>query len=166
MHSTLTAQLEAAVLQLIGNGALKDRLYSAWCQHLDGIAVHELPEETQQEFAGMVAVMHGARALPGDSVVRASIRKFSAEEAERYAALVLRVWRLRVQQLAPPAVAQRAPARSVVREAREGREGRAAREATPLAALLTLEGGARAGSRATIRRSWRARPSRSAARRR
>jgi hypothetical protein len=145
MHSALTAQLEAAVLQLIGNGTLKDRLYSAWCHHLDGIAVSELPEETQQEFAAMIAVMHGARALPGDSVVRASIRKFSAAEAERYAALVLRVWRLRVQQLALPAVVQRAPVRSASREAREARESP---EATPLAALLALESGTRVRSRA------------------
>ena len=38
----------------------------------------------------MARVMHGARALPGDSVVRASIRKLSNEEAQRYAGLILR----------------------------------------------------------------------------
>ena len=80
--------------------------------------------------------MHGARALPGDSVVRASIRKFSNEEAARYAALVLRVWRLRIQELAST---PRTPARSAAS---------AQREATPLAALLALESGARIGARA------------------
>lgn len=136
MHDALSAQLEAAVVGLTGNGALKDRLYTAWCEHLDGIDVQDLPDETQDEYAAMVAVMHGARALPGDSVVRASIRKFSNEEAARYAALVLRVWRLRIQELAS---ASRAPARSAAS---------APREATPLAALLTLETGARVGARA------------------
>lgn len=137
MHSALSAHLEAAVAALIGNGPLKDRLYAAWCEHLDGIATHELPEETQQEYAAMVKVMHGARALPGDSVVRASIRKFSNEEAARYAALVLRVWRLRVEERALEA---RAPARSAPSALREATQREATeREATPLTALLTLE---------------------------
>lgn len=145
MHSALTSQLETAVIELIGNGALKDRLYAAWCKHLDGIAVQDLPEETQEEYAAMVRVMHGARALPGDSVVRASIRKFSNEEAARHAALVLRVWRLRIEELAS---ASRSPVRSAPAALREATQRETTqREATPLAALLALEGGARGGSR-------------------
>jgi hypothetical protein len=135
MHSALSKNLESAVLELVGNGALKDRLYAAWCKHLDGIDLQDLPGETQEDYAAMVRVMHGARALPGDSVVRASIRKFSNEEAARYAALVLRVWRLRVQELA---ATPRAPARSAAS---------APAEATPLAALLTLESSTRIGAR-------------------
>jgi hypothetical protein len=37
-------------------------------------------------------VPHSARALPGDSVVRASVRKLSCEEAERCAALIVRTF--------------------------------------------------------------------------
>jgi hypothetical protein len=138
MQDALSAKLEAAVMGLVGNGALKDRLYAAWCEHLDGIAVQDLPEDAQEEYAAMVAVMHGARALPGDSVVRAAIRKLSSEEAARYAALVLRAWRLRIEELAS---APRAPSRSAARAAPP-------RETTPLAALLTLESSARIGARA------------------
>ena len=151
MHSALTAHLEAAVAALVGNGPLKDRLYAAWCEHLDGIATQDLPEETQAEYAAMVKVMHGARALPGDSVVRASIRKFSNDEAARYAALVLRVWRLRIEERA---LESRAPARTAPAALREATQREATqrevtqREAAPLTALIKLENGGRAGTRA------------------
>jgi hypothetical protein len=135
MHSALSVHLEAAVTALVGNGTLKDRLCTAWCEHLDGLSVHEMPEEAQDEFEALTRVMHGARALPGDSVVRASIRKFSNDEAERCAALILRLYRLRIEELT---ATPRVPARAAS----------APRESTPLAALLALEGGARSGARA------------------
>ena len=134
MHSALSAQLEAAVLTLVGNGALKDRLCAAYCDHLDDIREHDLPEEVQREFSAMSRAMHGARALPGDSVVRASVRKFSIEQAQGFASLIVRAYVLRLQNLAATPVG---PARL----------GSAARNAaTPLATLLTLEG---SGSGAT-----------------
>jgi hypothetical protein len=134
MQSALSAQLEAAALLLVGDGTLKDRLCAAFCDHLDDIVELELPEEVQEEFAAMTRVMHGARALPGDSVLRASIRKLSSEEAQRYAGLILRTYALRIRQLA-------ATARSSPRTAS------APPESTPLAALLALEGGSRGGTR-------------------
>lgn len=128
MHSALTAQLEAAVLSLVGHGALKDRLCAAYCDHLDDIRELDLPEEVQREFSAMSRAMHGARALPGDSVVRASVRKFSNEQAQGFAALIVRIYVLRMQGLASTPVGS-------------ARLGNAARNAPPLAALLTLEGG-------------------------
>ncbi len=77
MHSAFSKQLEAAVLTLVGHGTLKDRLCAAFCDHLDDLKEQELPAEVQGEFASMSRAMHSARALPGDSVVRASVRKFS-----------------------------------------------------------------------------------------
>jgi hypothetical protein len=132
MQSALSAQLEAATLALVGDGTLKDRLCAAFCDHLDDIAEAELPEEVQEDFAAMARVMHGARALPGDSVVRASIRKLSSEEAQRYAGLILRTYALRIRELA-------STARTSPRAANAPREG------TPLAALLALESGASRG---------------------
>ena len=98
MHSALSAQLEAAVLALVGHGALKDRLCAAYCDHLDDIREQDLPEEVQREFSLMSRAMHAARALPGDSVVRASVRKFSNEQAQAFAALIVRTYVLRVQE--------------------------------------------------------------------
>ena len=127
MHSVLSAQLEAAVLTLAGHGTLKDRLCAAYCDHLDDIREQDLPEEVQAEFSAMSRAMHGARALPGDSVVRASVRKFSTEQAQAFAALIVRSYVLRVRELAATPVG---PARL----------GTSARNPPPLAALLALEG--------------------------
>jgi hypothetical protein len=128
MHSALSAQLEAAVLTLVGHGAMKDRLCAAYCDHLDDIREQDLPEEVQREFAAMSRAMHGARALPGDSVVRASVRKFSNEQAQGFAALIVRTYVLRMQGLVATPVGA-------------ARLGNAARNnAPPLAALLAIEG--------------------------
>jgi hypothetical protein len=139
MQSALSAQLEAATLELVGDGTLKDRLCAAFCDHLDDISELDLPESVQEEFAAMARVMHGARALPGDSVVRASIRKLSNEEAQRYAGLILRTYALRIRELA-------STARTSPRAASAPREG-TARESTPLALLLALGSGTEGGTR-------------------
>ncbi len=40
----------------------------------------------------MIQALHRAQALPGDDVVKASVRKLSNEEACRYAELVVRLY--------------------------------------------------------------------------
>jgi hypothetical protein len=141
MHSKLTSQLEAAVLTLVGHGALKDRLCAAYCDHLDDIRKQDLPEDVQSEFSSMSRAMHGARALPGDSVVRASVRKFSIEQAQAFAALIVRTYVLRMQGLAATPVG---PARLA----------NATRNPPPLT-LLALEGGSGGAARAKRARSSR-----------
>ena len=124
MDSSITRKLEIAVNLLIGHGALKDRLASAYNDCLEHLDELELPEDTQNEFAEMSRAMHRARALPGDNIVRASIRKLSNEEAQRYAALVVRIYGLHMVDLA----AARVPLRTAPQ-----------RGTTPLAALLALD---------------------------
>ena len=136
MDSTLTHKLETAVTILIGHGALKDRLALAYGDCLEQLDEHDVPEEVQDEFVQMTQAMHRARALPGDNIVRASIRKFSNEEAQRYAALVVRMYGLRMADLAAVRTPLRAPA---------------PRGTTPLAALLGLESaGAGGGTHSKI----------------
>ena len=139
MQSALSAQLEAATLTLVGDGTLKDRLCAAFCDHLDDISEFDLPDEVQEEFAAMARVMHGARALPGDSVVRASIRKLSNDQAQGYARLILRTYSLRIRELA-------ATARTSPRTASASREA-TSQDNTPLAVLLALENGTQAATR-------------------
>jgi hypothetical protein len=127
LNSALADQLEAAVIALASHGALKDRLASAYSNHLGDIDVQELPLETQQDFAELSKAMHAARALPGDNVVRASVRKLSNEEAQRYAVLLVRIYGLDMQN-------QNSTLRSPVRI------GVPSRGNTALAALLALEG--------------------------
>lgn len=139
MNSALADQLEAAVTALAAHGALKDRLSAAYCNYLEDLDAQDLPLEAQQDFAELAKAMHAARVLPGDSVVRASVRKLSNEEAQRYAALIVRLYGLEMlnQNQLENAATLRAAARG----------GGAARNATPLAALLALEGGAGGAAR-------------------
>ena len=134
LQSSLADQFEAAVVALAGHGALKDRLSAAYCDHIEGIDEQELPLELQQDFSELTKAVHAARALPGDSVVRASVRKFSNDEAQRAAALIVRAYGLCVQ-------AQSATAKVSLRF------GSLTRNGTPLAALLALEGGNTSGPR-------------------
>jgi hypothetical protein len=129
LNSALTEQLEAAVIALASHGALKDRLATAYSNHLADLDMQELPLETQQDFTEFSKAMHGARALPGDNVVRASVRKFSNEEAQRYAALIVRIYGLEMQNQNQGSTL-RSPARI----------GAPARGNSALAALLALEG--------------------------
>ena len=117
--------LEAAVLILTGVGALKERLYAAYIQHLESLDLNssgtELPGELLHDYTDMCTAMHTAHALPGENVIRASVRKLSAAEAERYAALIVRVFST---VSGARSVARNVPPRRVV---------------SPLAAILALE---------------------------
>jgi hypothetical protein len=92
----IVRHLEAAVVILTGVGALKDRLYGAYIQHLEALDLNlsggELPSELLRDYAAMCQAMHTAHTLPGENVIRASVRKLSAADAERYAALIVRVF--------------------------------------------------------------------------
>jgi hypothetical protein len=92
----IVRHLEAAVLILTGVGALKERLYGAYIQHLEALDLNangsELPSDLLHDYADMCQAMHAAHALPGENVIRASVRKLSAADAERYAALIVRVF--------------------------------------------------------------------------
>lgn len=88
----LSARLEAAALSLTGPGQLKDRLVEAYRCYLEDIAENEVPGELGAEFAQMSQALHRAHALPGDDVVKASVRKLSNEEARQYAELVIRLY--------------------------------------------------------------------------
>jgi hypothetical protein len=88
----LSARLEAAALSLTGPGPIKDRLRDAYCSHLEDVNEADLPAECGAEFGAMIQALHRARALPGEHVVKASVRKLSNDEARRYAELVVRLY--------------------------------------------------------------------------
>ncbi|HXR18311.1 MAG TPA: hypothetical protein VN757_00045 [Steroidobacteraceae bacterium] len=88
----LSTRLEAAALSMTGPGTIKDRLLDAYCSHLEDVQQSDLPGALGVEFAEMIQALHRAPALPGDDVVKASVRKLSNEEARRYAELVVRLY--------------------------------------------------------------------------
>jgi len=91
----LSARLEAAALSLTGPGPIKERLTDAYCSHLEDLQASDL-SALGDEFAEMIQALHRERALPGDNVVRASVRKLSNQDVRHYAELVVRaLWHAR-----------------------------------------------------------------------
>ncbi len=88
----LCTRLEAAALSLTGPGHIKDRLFDAYCSYLEDIQQSDVPGELAGEFDAMVQALHRVPALPGDDVVKASVRKLSNDQACRYAELVIRLY--------------------------------------------------------------------------
>ena len=77
---------------MTGLGSIKDRLFDAYRLHLEELQESDLPGALAGEFAEMTQALHRVPALPGDDVVRASVRKLSNDEARRYADLVVRLY--------------------------------------------------------------------------
>jgi len=88
----LCARLQAAALSLSGPGHIKDRLFDAYCRYLEDIQESDVPGELAPEYGDMIRALHRAPALPGDDVVKASVRKLSNDQACRYAELVIRLY--------------------------------------------------------------------------
>jgi hypothetical protein len=91
MNSTLDL-LQRAALQLSQEGSIKDRLAAAYASHLLEVDADDLPDDVREAFAAMCEAMHRERPLPRESVIRASVRKMSNEEAGQHAALVVRAF--------------------------------------------------------------------------
>jgi hypothetical protein len=91
MDTTLDL-LQRAAIRLSQEGSIKDRLADAYAAHLVDVDADELPDTVRSEFAALCEAMHRERPLPRESVIRASVRKMSNDEARHYAALVVRAF--------------------------------------------------------------------------
>lgn len=89
---SLIDRLEYATVCLAGPGTIKERLIEAYSQCLADLHDDTLPESLQGDFARMLHALQRERALPGDSVLRASVRKLSLDEARQYTALIVRTY--------------------------------------------------------------------------
>ncbi len=79
--SPLTKQFHDAVLTLAGHAPIKQRLVSAYSEHLSGIHDEDLPRRLLGRFADLRRRLHGVTPLNGEGPVRASVRKMSGAEA-------------------------------------------------------------------------------------
>ncbi len=91
MNSALDL-LQRAAVRLSQDGSIKERLADAYSSHLAELDAEDLPEQVRSEFVAMCDALHRERPLPRESLVRASIRKMSNDEAGRHAALVVRMF--------------------------------------------------------------------------
>jgi hypothetical protein len=84
--------LQQATVTLSQGGALKERLAEAYAAHLIQIDSEDLPEHLRTEFDALCSAMRRERPQPRESVIRASVRKMSNEEAAHHAAVVVKVF--------------------------------------------------------------------------
>ncbi|MCC7461453.1 MAG: hypothetical protein IT480_03220 [Gammaproteobacteria bacterium] len=88
----LTDRLESAVVYLAGSGTIKERLVEAYDKCLADLTAEDFPGELRADFSELMRALHRERALPGESLVRASVRKLSLEDARRYTTLIVRTY--------------------------------------------------------------------------
>ncbi len=107
--ASLTERLEAAAYALTGPGTVKERLERAYGTHLADLQPNDFPREFRAEFQQLIDALHRERALPGDTVLKASLRKLSGEQAARYAMLIVRAYGGVAALKSSPAVLQVLP---------------------------------------------------------
>lgn len=101
-------QLQQAMVILTQGDPIKDRLVAAYTRHLESIDAGDIPERFRTQFVELHAALHRERPLPRESVVRASVRKMSNEEAARHAGLVAQAFAALARAGSPMVVQRKA----------------------------------------------------------
>lgn len=79
----------AAVMALVAHGDIKQRLISAFEEHLADIEDEELPIALRPDFAALRNAISQVEPLNGEGRIRATVRKMSVYEADRCAGMML-----------------------------------------------------------------------------
>jgi len=82
----------AALLVLVGTGAVKQRLVDAYRRHLASLREEDLPEAVRDRFATLRTSMHEAPAAGGMTAPEASARKMSEKDAADHTAAILEMF--------------------------------------------------------------------------
>ena len=85
----ISDRLFSAVRTLTGEGPIKQRLASAYKEHLEELREEEIPDSIRQKFLSLRQAITSVPPANGESAVQASVRKMSAVDAQRYATSVL-----------------------------------------------------------------------------
>jgi hypothetical protein len=89
---SLTERLEAAAMIIAGSEAIKDRLYRAWSLHLADLQSRDFPRDLREDFVAIQDALSRERALAGDTVLKASLRKLSVADSTRFATTIVRAY--------------------------------------------------------------------------
>ena len=90
--SYLAERFESAVLTLVGDGHVKQRLANAFAENLEDLEDTDLPEELRASFQDLRVALHRVTPLDSEPCVLATVRKMSAEEADRHATRIFRLY--------------------------------------------------------------------------
>ena len=82
-------RFQAALTVLAGHGHVKQRLMTAYEEHLEEIVDDELPIAVQQSFADLRHAMHNVTPSNGEGPICASVRKMSINEASECASMIV-----------------------------------------------------------------------------
>lgn len=82
----------AAVSVIVAHGNIKQRLMSAFEDHLALIENDELPVAIKEDFAELRSMMTGVEPFNGEGHIRATVRKMSVDEADRCAHKMLEIY--------------------------------------------------------------------------
>jgi hypothetical protein len=81
-----------AVEILVGDGPIKQRLASAYSEHLADLADSELPGPLRPDFEALQAAMTHVAPAGSETRVRASVQKMSPPEAAGHAGTIVRLY--------------------------------------------------------------------------
>jgi hypothetical protein len=101
--------LHSAALELAGAGPIKQRLLGAYVHHLATLSEDEMPKEIREDFCALARALHAVRPLPREDAVRATVRKMSDGEANRYAAQIVNMFVAMTRTQQPARSAASAP---------------------------------------------------------
>lgn len=81
--------IRGAVLVLVGPGAVKQRLITAYLEHLRAIDANALPHEVRDEFAALQSAFNGVKPAGGLSAAEVAVRKMSELDAALHAGRIV-----------------------------------------------------------------------------
>ena len=90
--SPLAQRFADAVQVLIGDGPVKQRLATAYEQHLAELPEAELPAGLRRDFADLQAAMTKIRPAGNESQARASAMKMASREAVAHAGTIVKLY--------------------------------------------------------------------------
>jgi hypothetical protein len=90
--SPFAQRFAEAVQALISDGPIKQRLASAYAQHLADLSDAELPAALRRDFGELQAAMSRLAPAGNESRVRANVQKMSPEEAAGHATTIVKLY--------------------------------------------------------------------------
>lgn len=82
----------AAVTVIVSHGNIKQRLISAFEDHLSILEDEDLPVFIREKFAELKRMMTGVEPMNGEGHIRATVRKMSVPEADACAQKMLSIY--------------------------------------------------------------------------
>lgn len=86
------SRFEAAVAELVAEGAIKQRLRRAYEGYLEDLEDADLPTSVRESFCRLNKALHKVSPMGQQSCLRATVQKMSSAEASRYAGLIVDIY--------------------------------------------------------------------------